>query len=123
MLAPYRIRAVAAGALRTFVVGRNFLRFTACGAGSYCKDISIVRHLIDRKTDGCSLQLELPFRTCRQTSAEPARLRPQTEMPNRASFLELHAAYPSLFGDSGMIEAVRVVNTGSMSINGQKFKR
>jgi hypothetical protein len=44
-------------------------------------------------------------------------------MPNRASFLELHAAYLARFGDSGAIEAVRLVNTGSMSINGQKFKR
>jgi hypothetical protein len=44
-------------------------------------------------------------------------------MPNRASFLELHAAYLARFGDSGAIEAVRLVNTGSMSINGQEFKR
>jgi hypothetical protein len=63
------------------------------------------------------------FVACRQTSNEHARWQPQTEMPNRASFLELHAAHLARFGDSGVIEAVRLVNTGSMSINGQKFKR
>jgi hypothetical protein len=60
---------------------------------------------------------------CRQTSTEHASWQPQTEMPNRASFLELHAAYLARFGDSGVSEAIRLVNTGSMSINGQKFKR
>ncbi|MBR0854464.1 hypothetical protein [Bradyrhizobium liaoningense] len=117
---PYRIRAVAAEALRTFVVRRNFLRFTSCGAGSYCKDISIAGDLISAKIDRWCLQLNLPF--CGLV-AEYARRQPQTEMPNRASFLELNAACPSRFGDSGVIEAGRLVSTGSMSINGHKFKR
>jgi hypothetical protein len=51
-----------------------------------------------------------------------AALAAQTEMPNRASFLELHAAYLARFGDSGMIEATRLANTGSMAINGQNSK-
>jgi hypothetical protein len=102
------------------VVGRNFLRFTACGASSYCKDILIAGNLIGAKIDGWCLRLDLPLRGL---EAEHPCRQPQTEMPNRASFLELHAAYPSCFGDSGVIEAGRLVSTGSMSINGHKFKR
>jgi hypothetical protein len=108
--------------LRTLVVGRNILRFAACGAGTYCEEISIVRHLAGVEADGWSLHRICLFVTCRQIPAAPARRQPQTEMPNRASILELHAACLARFGDSGMIEAVRVMNTGSMAINGQNSK-
>ena len=120
---PYRIRAVAAGRLRTFVLGQNILRFAASSAGTYCENISIVRYLVSLElTDGLCNRT-CTFAACRQTSTEYAGRQPQTEMPNRASFLELHAARLARFGDSGVIEAARLVSTGSMSINGHKFKR
>ena len=50
------------------------------------------------------------------------RLAAQTEMPDGTSFSELPAARKARFGDFGVIEAVKLMNAGSMSINGGSSK-
>jgi hypothetical protein len=111
---PYRNRAIAADTPRTFVIGRNILRFAAFGTGYYCGNTSLAPHLVGAETDARSPQSDRPS-VERGAYTDPAGasagLAAQTEMPNRTSFSEVPAARTPPFGDSRVIEVVKIRRT------------
>jgi len=57
---PYRNRGIAAGTLRSFVIGRNILRFAAFDTGYYCEKNCLAPHLAGVETDAHSPQSDRP---------------------------------------------------------------
>jgi hypothetical protein len=84
----------------------NILRFTAFYAGYYCENILLASQLQAARLLHVLLRsiARLPGRAHGRPGA-------QTEMPNRTSFSEVPAASMPAFGDSGVIEIVKIGRT------------
>jgi hypothetical protein len=84
----------------------NILRFTAFCAGYYCENILLCVAAAGSETDARAPAIH-------RAPSWQGHVRPgaQTEMPNRTSFSEVPAASMPAFGDSGVIENVKIGRT------------
>ncbi|WP_439357170.1 hypothetical protein [Bradyrhizobium sp. DASA03007] len=81
----------------------NILRFTAFDAGKYCENTLLASQLAGGETDARAPAIRrAPFL---------AGLAVQIEMPNRTSFSEVRAARMLPFGDSAVIEIIKIGRT------------
>src|SRR5262249_38297041 len=94
-------------ATRTFVMRPNILRFTAFDTGYYCENSLTAPQLAGGESDAHAPSVHRRPPGLGAT----AGLTAQTEMPNRTSFSEVRAARMPPFGDSRLIEIVKVGRT------------
>ncbi|WP_128945527.1 hypothetical protein [Bradyrhizobium zhanjiangense] len=85
----------------------NILRFTAVDAGKYCENTLLASQLAGGETDARAPAIRrAPF-----LAGATAGLAAQIEMPNRTSFSEVRAARMLPFGDSAVIEIIKIGRT------------
>ncbi|WFU42868.1 hypothetical protein QA640_10660 [Bradyrhizobium sp. CB82] len=85
----------------------NILRFAAFDTGYYCENTLLSPQLTVGETDARAPAIERPF----LGQGASAGLAAQTEMLNRTSFSEVPAARMPPFGDSGLIQIVKIGKT------------